>query len=224
MQSEQEPRRKNRKRVKKEENVHKKRVENVERGAWFLIKAKIQYLFRVSWDAALRLLSSHSSALMLNFQNFYITKGPTTSAEKYPASTKSVRQPRPCRGETLAFRQLPPAAAPRGESAKEKKKKAGWGDFPISPAFPEDFNPFSLSLGRPGERRGGRRRRRRRRKNKTTTPGFLFWSKNNVNHLPWTRPRCRGIGSFIYLNIYIFNIYTSKSAEGGGVVRGRWGI
>lgn len=83
-----------------------KSVENVERSTWFLIKAKIQYLFRVSWDAPLRLLSSHSSVLMLNFQNFYITKGPTTSAEKYPASTKSVSQPRPCRGETLAFRQL----------------------------------------------------------------------------------------------------------------------
>lgn len=83
-----------------------KRGENVERSTWFLVKAKIQYLFRVSWDAPLRLLSSHSSVLMLNFQNFYITKGPTTSAEKYPASTKSVSQPRPCRGETLAFRQL----------------------------------------------------------------------------------------------------------------------
>lgn len=55
---------------------------------------------------ALRLLSSHSSVLMLNFQNFYITKGPTTSAEKYPASTKSARQPRPRRGETRALRQL----------------------------------------------------------------------------------------------------------------------
>ncbi|KAK0154719.1 Transcription factor AP-2-delta [Merluccius polli] len=43
---------------------------------------------------------------MLNFQNFYITKGPTTSAEKYPASTKSVRQPHPCRGEPLALHQL----------------------------------------------------------------------------------------------------------------------
>ena len=83
-----------------------KSVENVERSTWFLIKAKIQYLFLVSWDAPLRLLSSHSSVLMLNFQNFYITKGPTTSAEKYPASTKSVSQPRPCRGETLLFHQL----------------------------------------------------------------------------------------------------------------------
>lgn len=114
--------------------------------------------------APLRLLSSHSSALMLNFQNFYITKGPTTSAEKYPASTKSARQPRPCRGETLAFRQLPPAVAPRGESAEEKEEEEG--DFPISAAFPEDFNPFSLSLARPAERRGGRRRRERRRKKK----------------------------------------------------------
>lgn len=83
-----------------------KSEENVERSTWFLIKVKIQYLFLVSWDAPLRLLSSHSSVLMLNFQNFYITKGPTTSAEKYPASTKSVSQPRPCRGETLAFRLL----------------------------------------------------------------------------------------------------------------------
>lgn len=102
-----------------------KSVENVERSTWFLIKAKIQYLFRVSWDAPLRLLSSHSSVLMLNFQNFYITKGPTTSAEKYPASTKSVSQPRPCRGETLAFRQLS-AVTPRALEV---------GDFSISLAF-----------------------------------------------------------------------------------------
>lgn len=80
-------------------------------------------------------LSSHSSVLMLNFQNFYITKGPTTSAEKYPASTKSVSQPRPCRGETLAFRQL---------SKLRAHKK---GNFSISHASLEDFKAlFSLSL------------------------------------------------------------------------------
>lgn len=67
---------------------------------------------------------------MLNFQNFYITKGPTTSAEKYPASTKSVSQPRPCRGETLAFRQLPTVT----ESARG-------GTFPFLSLF-EDFNAF----------------------------------------------------------------------------------
>lgn len=120
-----------------------KSVENVERSTWFLIKAKIQYLFRVSWDAPLRLLSSHSSVLMLNFQNFYITKGPTTSAEKYPASTKSVRQPRPCRGETLAFRQLSAVT-----------ERAQGGTFPFLWLF-EDFNAFLLSLDRPRERRGG---------------------------------------------------------------------
>lgn len=111
-----------------------KSVENVERSTWFLIKAKIQYLFLVSWDAPLRLLSSHSSVLMLNFQNFYITKGPTTSAEKYPASTKSVSQPRPCRGETLAFRQLSAVT----ESARG-------GTFPFLSLF-EDFNAFLLLL------------------------------------------------------------------------------
>lgn len=110
-----------------------KSVEIVERSTWFLIKAKIQYLFLVSWDAPLRLLSSHSSVLMLNFQNFYITKGPTTSAEKYPASTKSVSQPRPCRGETLAFRLLSAV----NESARG-------GTFVFLSLF-EDLNAF-LSL------------------------------------------------------------------------------
>lgn len=112
-----------------------KSVENVERSTWFLIKAKIQYLFRVSWDAPLRLLSSHSSVLMLNFQNFYITKGPTTSAEKYPASTKSVSQPRPCRGETLAFRQL--------STVTESKRG---GTFPFLSLF-GDFKAFLLLFG-----------------------------------------------------------------------------
>lgn len=112
-----------------------KSVENVERSTWFLIKAKIQYLFLVSWDAPLRLLSSHSSVLMLNFQNFYITKGPTTSAEKYPASTKSVSQPRPCRGETLAFRQL----------FSRYRERAKGGTFPFLSLF-EDFNAFLLLL------------------------------------------------------------------------------
>lgn len=88
----------------------RKSAENVESGARLLIKAKIQYLFRVSWDAPLRLLSSHSSVLMLNFQNFYITKGPTTSAEKYPASTKSESQP--VRAEGRRARSQPSADTP----------------------------------------------------------------------------------------------------------------
>lgn len=150
-----------------------KSVENVERSTWFLIKAKIQYLFRVSWDAPLRLLSSHSSVLMLNFQNFYITKGPTTSAEKYPASTKSVRQPRPCRGETLAFRQLSAVT-----------ERAQGGTFPFLWLF-EDFNAFLLSPDRPRERRGGGKK-----------TGY-FGEKHNVSDLPWTCPRCRG--RLIYL-------------------------
>lgn len=133
----------------KKENVHKS-VENVERSTWFLIKAKIQYLFRVSWDAPLRLLSSHSSVLMLNFQNFYITKGPTTSAEKYPASTKSVSQPRPCRGETLAFRQLSAVT-----------ERARGGDFFPFLSLLEDFNAFLLFFDRAGESGEGRERERK---------------------------------------------------------------
>lgn len=117
--------------------------EKVERRTWSLIKAKIQYLFRVSWDAPLRLLSSHSSVLMLNFQNFYITKGPTTSAEKYPASTKSVSQPRPCRGETLAFRQLSAANRERAQ-----------GDFGASLHPFRDFNTFLPPFDRRRKRRG----------------------------------------------------------------------
>lgn len=141
--------------------------ENVERSTWFLIKAKIQYLFRVSWDAPLRLLSSHSSVLMLNFQNFYITKGPTTSAEKYPASTKSVRQPRPCRGETLAFRQL---SAVNWERAN--------GDFSTSFRPFRDFNAFLSAFDRHRKRRG-----------KKTG---LLWRKHDVSDLPRARPRRRG--------------------------------
>lgn len=73
---------------------------------------------------------------MLNFQNFYITKGPTTSAEKYPASTKSVSQPRPCRGETLAFRQLSVVT-----------ERARGGTFPFLSLF-EDFNALLLLFDR----------------------------------------------------------------------------
>lgn len=71
----------------------------------------------------------HSSVLMLNFQNFYITKGPTTSAEKYPASTKSVRQPRPRRGETLPF------------PARTQRAPGGHLDFL------RHFSPFFYILG-----------------------------------------------------------------------------
>lgn len=153
-----------------------KSVENVERRTWFLIKAKIQYLFRVSWDAPLRLLSSHSSVLMLNFQNFYITKGPTTSAEKYPASTKSVSQPRPCRGETLAFRQLSAVT----ESARG-------GTFTFLSLF-GDFKAFLLlSFDRA---RVGRKK------------NCLLWRKHNVSDLPRTCPRRRG-KLFIYLTTRI---------------------
>lgn len=146
--------------------MSRKRGENVERGTWFLIKAKIQYLFRVSWDAPLRLLSSHSSVLMLNFQNFYITKGPTTSAEKYPASTKSVSQPRPCRGETLAFRLLPALTCQRAN-----------GDFYTSFRPFQDFNTFLPPFDRRTKRRG-----------KTG----LLWRKHHVDDLPWPRPRRGG--------------------------------
>ena len=149
--------------------------ENVERSARFLIKAKIQYLFRVSWDAPLRLLSSHSSVLMLNFQNFYITKGPTTSAEKYPASTKSVSQPRPCRGETLAFR---PLSAVNRERAK--------GDFSATFRPFQDFSTFLPPFDR-----------RRQRRGKTG----LLWRKHDVNDLPRTRPRCRG---WLIYSLYYF--------------------
>lgn len=148
----------------KRENVHKKRLENVERSTRFLIKAKIQYLFRVSWDAPLRLLSSHSSVLMLNFQNFYITKGPTTSAEKYPASTKSVSQPRPCRGETLLL------------SADTESRRGGLFHFSC---FLRILTRFLLL---PFDRT------RERRKKK----GVTLEKKHNVSDLPRTCPRRRG--------------------------------
>lgn len=141
----------------KRENVHKKSAENVERSTRFLIKAKIQYLFLVSWDAPLRLLSSHSSVLMLNFQNFYITKGPTTSAEKYPASTKSVSQPRPCRGETLAFRQLS-AVIPRAHEG---------GLFHFS-CFLRILTHFFVLFARPGPESGEKKKKKRERKKKKT--------------------------------------------------------
>lgn len=151
-----------------------KSAENVERSTWFLIKAKIQYLFLVSWDAPLRLLSSHSSVLMLNFQNFYITKGPTTSAEKYPASTKSVSQPRPCRGETLAFRQLSAVT-----------ESAWGGTFPFLLLF-EDFNVFFVLLLDRSQRAERRKKKRERKKH------GLLWRKHNVSDLPRTCPRRRG--------------------------------
>lgn len=148
--------------------MSRKSAENVERSARLLVRAQIQYLFRVSWDASLRLLSSHSSVLMLNFQNFYITKGPTTSAEKYPASTKSVRQPRPCRGETLALRQLSVAT----ESARGRI-------LPFLSLF-EDLNRFFfIVIIRSGQSA------------EEETPGQL-WRKHNVSDLPRTSPRCRG--------------------------------
>lgn len=65
-------------------------------------QAKIQYLFLVSWDNLLCLLSSPFSVLMLNFQNFYITKGPTTSAKEILSKYKIwSRELLLCRGKIL---------------------------------------------------------------------------------------------------------------------------
>ena len=163
----------------KRENVHKKSAENVERSTRFLIKAKIQYLFLVSWDAPLRLLSSHSSVLMLNFQNFYITKGPTTSAEKYPASTKSVSQPRPCRGETLAFRQLS-AVIPRAH-------EGGLFHFSCFLRILTHFFCIICSTGATERREEEKKKREEKKKNHG-----LLWRKHNVSDLPRTCPRRRG--------------------------------
>lgn len=119
---------------------------------------------------------------MLNFQNFYITKGPTTSAEKYPASTKSVRQPRPCRGETLALHQLSAVT----ECAR------GPGTFTFLSLL-EDFNAFNknkkIILRSEPERGGG--------KNNNNT-GY-FGEKHNVSDLPRTSSRRRG-------KIYLLNV------------------
>lgn len=112
------------------------------------------------------LLSSHSSVLMLHFQNFHITKGPTTSAEKYPASTKSVRQPRPRRGETRAFRQL--STDNRGNFCSSLLHG---GILTLL----QHFAPFFVRPAREGQGTGQ----------------ILVW-RHNVSDLPRTCPRRRG--------------------------------
>lgn len=65
-------------------------------------QAKIQYLFLVSWDKSLLPIVLPFSVLMLNFQNFYITKGPTTSAKEILSKYKICsRELLLCRGKIL---------------------------------------------------------------------------------------------------------------------------
>ncbi len=55
---------------------------------WFLIRRRYNIYSVSPGMRLLSLLSSLSSMLMLNFQNFYITKGPTTSAGEIPSKYK----------------------------------------------------------------------------------------------------------------------------------------
>lgn len=66
-----------------------------------MLKARARFLIRRRYNIysvspgmrlLLSLLSSHSSMLMLNFQNFYITKGPTTSAGEKPRQVHNPSQ------------------------------------------------------------------------------------------------------------------------------------
>lgn len=59
----------------------------------FLIRRRYNiYSVSPGMRLLLSLLSSHSSMLMLNFQNFYITKGPTTSAGEKPRQVHNPSQ------------------------------------------------------------------------------------------------------------------------------------
>lgn len=75
-------------------------IKNVESALGSLLGEDTIFIPRLLGMRLLRLLSSHSSMLMLNFQNFYITKGPTTSAGEIPCKYKiRGRERLLCRGK-----------------------------------------------------------------------------------------------------------------------------
>lgn len=102
-------------------------------------------------DVPLRLLSSHSALLlMLHFQNFHITKGPTTSAEKYPCKYK-IRAPAPSVQREPAFRRF----------QERERRDFGyfyWGFFFLGGGTFEDFFIFAVILTQPASlyRRGNK--------------------------------------------------------------------
>lgn len=88
-------------------------IKNVESALGSLLGEDTIFIPRLLGMRLLRLLSSHSSMLMLNFQNFYITKGPTTSAGEIPCKYKiRARERLLCRGKhvTASFYPLREAA------------------------------------------------------------------------------------------------------------------
>lgn len=95
-----ETKRKDKERKKSEENRTKKSAQKwkkIIKKRWkrtrFLIRRRYNiYSVSPGMRLLLSLLSSHSSMLMLNFQNFYITKGPTTSAGEKPRQVHNPSQ------------------------------------------------------------------------------------------------------------------------------------
>ena len=76
------------------QNVHKKRRKMLKEELGSLLRRRYNIYSVSPGMLRSRLLSSHSSVLMLNFQNFYITKGPTTSSREIPCKYK-IRAPAP---------------------------------------------------------------------------------------------------------------------------------
>ncbi|XP_053498671.1 transcription factor AP-2-delta [Ictalurus furcatus] len=100
----------------------------------------------------LSLLSSHSSMLMLNFQNFYITKGPTTSAGEKPRQVHNPSQGAArCSGERHARALCTDTDSDRPRF-HQFFRRIFFPRSPLSPSFLPFFPSFFAEFNSGGER------------------------------------------------------------------------
>lgn len=122
----------------------------------------------------LSLLSSHSSMLMLNFQNFYITKGPTTSAGEKPRQVHNPSQGSArCSGERNTRAHFAPTPTPTGHDFRQFFPADFFSllsvlpFFSFLPSFFTEYNSGGQSEDNPGEF------------------FFFFWSEARECHPPF---------------------------------------
>lgn len=187
---------KERKSGKREQKCRRKTGGKIIKKCWkrarFLIRRRYNiYSVSPGMRLLLSLLSSHSSMLMLNFQNFYITKGPTTSAGEKPRQVHNPSQGAArCSGERNTRAHFAPTPTLKGHDFRQFFRRI----FLVFSLSFLSFLSFSTEFNSGGE--------------SEDNPGSVFFffgrKRENVSHLSGTGSRCGGIFILLFL-IHWFN-------------------